>query len=96
MCSGSRMSGMKTYFSPGLLLHGLAMRNEMSVQVLKGVHGGIREVALKMLLDVEDPQSELERFTKARIMAFSLTCPALKTVIYGETAAKSLSAIVQR
>ena len=48
------------------------------MQVLKGVHGGIREVALKMLLDVEDPQSELERFTKARIMALSLTCLALR------------------
>ena len=50
----------------------------MSVQVLKGVHGGVREVALKMLLDVEDPQSELERFTKASNMAFSLTCLALR------------------
>ena len=34
------------------------------MQVLKGIHGGIREVALKMLQDVEDPQNELERFTQ--------------------------------
>ena len=34
------------------------------VQVLKGVHGGIREVALKMLLDVKDPHRKLENFTK--------------------------------
>ena len=33
-------------------------------QVLKGVHGGIREVALKMLLDVKNPQRKLENFTK--------------------------------
>ncbi len=33
-------------------------------QVLKGLHGGVREVALKMLLDVEDPEKELARFTK--------------------------------
>ncbi len=34
------------------------------MQVLKGIHGGIREVALKMLQNVEDPQNELERFTQ--------------------------------
>ena len=33
-------------------------------QVLKGVHGGIREVALKMLLDVKNPHRKLENFTK--------------------------------
>ena len=33
-------------------------------QVLKGVHGGLREVALKMLLDVKNPQRKLENFTK--------------------------------
>ncbi len=33
-------------------------------QVLKGVHCGVREVALKMLLNVEDADKELGRFTK--------------------------------
>lgn len=28
------------------------------------MHGGVREVALKMLLDVEDPEKELDRFTQ--------------------------------
>lgn len=36
-------------------------------QVLKGVHGGIREVALKMLLDVKNPHKKLENFTKVGI-----------------------------
>ena len=33
-------------------------------QVLKGVHGGIRDVALKMLLAVKNPHRKLENFTK--------------------------------
>ena len=41
------------------------------MQVLKGIHGGIREVALKMLLDVEDPQNELERFTQVNFRNIS-------------------------
>ena len=40
----------------------------LRAQVLKGVHCGVREVALKMLLDVEDPERELRRFTKARTL----------------------------
>lgn len=39
----------------------------MHTQVVKGIHGGIREVALKMLQDVEDPQGELESFTQVSI-----------------------------
>ena len=41
------------------------------MQVLKGIHGGIREVALKMLQDVEDPQEELERFTQVSTCGMS-------------------------
>lgn len=44
---------------------------KIMMQVLKGIHSGIREVALKMLLDVEDPQRELERFTKVSIFGHS-------------------------
>jgi len=44
---------------------------KVMMQVLKGIHSGIREVALKMLLEVEDPQSELESFTKVSIFGQS-------------------------
>lgn len=40
----------------------------MLPQVLKGLHGGVREVALKMLLEVEDPEKELARFTQVLLL----------------------------
>ena len=48
----------------------------MCPQVLKGLHGGVREVALKMLLDVEDPEKELARFTQ---VAHSKCYPCIVT-----------------
>lgn len=54
----------------GLARHSAAQiaKRQWYVQVLKGVHGGIREVALKMLLDVADPHKQLERFTKVSVI----------------------------
>ena len=36
--------------------------------MIKGVHCGVREVALKMLLNVEDPDQQLQRFTTVLLL----------------------------
>lgn len=46
-------------------------------QVIKGVHCGVREVALKMLLNVEDPDMQLQRFTKVLLHTVVAQSPSL-------------------
>ena len=48
-------------------------------QVIKGVHCGVREVALKMLLNVDDADKELGRFTEVRQQHEQLASHALRT-----------------
>ncbi|CAL5224202.1 g6845 [Coccomyxa viridis] len=52
-------------------------------KVLKGIHGGIREVALKMLQNVEDPQNELERFTQELELLKMLNFDSRIVQLYG-------------
>ncbi|BDA46937.1 probable mitogen-activated protein kinase kinase kinase 20 at C-terminar half [Coccomyxa sp. Obi] len=52
-------------------------------KVLKGLHGGVREVALKMLLEVEDPEKELARFTQELDLLRSLSFDSNIVQLYG-------------
>ncbi|CAL8471556.1 g11098 [Coccomyxa elongata] len=52
-------------------------------KVLKGLHGGVRKVALKMLLEVEDPEKELARFTQELDLLRSLSFDSNVVQFYG-------------